>query len=155
MENWLKELLVEVDSVNEKDFIELKGEVQDGETVAGVAGDWLKRLFTLLKKTIEQGLPAEKELEKVEEGSEKYNQLRAKIYQLKNKVDILENIFWYSINHQFNLWDKRSVGIRKGYKVVWYEKKKDKRIIEATVTMAGSSRDASELVGNLLKVLFE
>lgn len=39
--------------------------------------------------------------------------------RLMKKVETLREIFWISLKDNYDLWDKSSVGIRKGWKVVW------------------------------------
>ena len=48
-------------------------------------------------------------------------QMLAKIKELKTKAELIREIFWASIKDSFGLWDKDSIGVRRGWVVVWNE----------------------------------
>lgn len=111
-------ILMDVQLVEEKGLIEPQAEPGSGDHVVGTAGPELQKLYSLAltweKAATEAILAARYSTTKVN-----LNQTAVKITQLREKAKILMEIFWISLKDAFNLWDKESVGIRKGWKVVW------------------------------------
>ena len=45
----------------------------------------------------------------------------ARATELLEKANKLRDVFWISLKDAFGLWDKPAVGVRAGWKVVWFE----------------------------------
>jgi len=117
--SWLKILSIELSSIDAKEFIEPNTEVDlRSDVVVGDADDELKRVYALTEKLQEAAARYS-----IDARFSKDNRLRSdaekKAYELRKKVEILMEIFWITLKDKFDLWDKNSVGIRKGWKVVY------------------------------------
>lgn len=117
--SWLKMLSVELSIIEPSEFAE-PGEDVDPKTdiVVGKASDDLKRIYTLTEKLQEAGARYS-----IDARFSKDNHLRSdaekKMHELKRKTETLMDIFWIILKDDFDLWDKDSVGIRKGWKVTY------------------------------------
>lgn len=116
--SWLKILSMELSGLGLHEIIEPQTEVDKSDIVAGEASDDLKRIYTLAEKLREAGARYT-----VDARFSKDNRLRAdlqrKVYELSQKVETLTQIFWITLKDDFNLWDKNSIGVRKGWKVTY------------------------------------
>ena len=117
--SWLKILPMELSSIDAKEFIEPDEKIdQRADVVVGEASDDLKRIYTLVNKLQEVGARYA-----VDARFSKDNRFRLdaekRAFELKRKVDTLLDIFWITLKDDFDLWDKDSVGIRKGWKVTY------------------------------------
>jgi len=114
MSTWVKLLPLELQEVNE--LMEPTEEIKDGEKIAGVISDELKKLYTLWKaskKSVEL-LIVELEYKKATE------QERGKIAELKTKARALEMIFWVGVCDELGLWNNVEMipSIRAGWRVI-------------------------------------
>lgn len=116
--SWLKILAMELSGLGPNEIIEPETEVDKSDVVVGEASDDLKRIYTLAEKLREAGARYT-----VDARFSKDNRLRAdlqrKVYELSQKVETLMQIFWITLKDDFNLWDKNSIGVRKGWKVAY------------------------------------
>ena len=117
--SWLKILPVELANIDANEFIEPSEEVDPkSDVVVGEASDDLKQIYTLVDKLQEAGARYA-----VDARFSKDNRFRSdaekRTYELKRKVETLLDIFWITLKDDFDLWDKDSVGIRKGWKVTY------------------------------------
>ena len=110
---WLKLLPIEFQFIT--DFAEPGADSTKYDHQVGVMNDELKRFYTYWQscaKSAEQMMldarysnPSEEDI--------------AKIRELQAKVEVLHDIFWIAIKDEFGLWIKSSVGVRRGFVVVW------------------------------------
>src|SRR3989344_3670549 len=119
--SWLKILPMELSSIDAKEFIEPDEKIdQRADVVVGEASDDLKRIYTLVNKLQEVGARYS-----IDARFSKDNRLRSdagkKAYELAKKIEVLMEIFWIALKDDFDLWDKDSVGIRKGWKVTYWK----------------------------------
>jgi hypothetical protein len=105
---------------NLDDLIEPETEVNSKDHVVGEMNADLKRLFGLARQW---GEAANEVLGKTgylfhQEHIEHHIE---KALELREKSGLLTEIFWASVKESFGLWQKPSIGLRKGWKVVWSE----------------------------------
>ena len=117
--SWLKILPMELENIDAKELDEPGEEVDPrSDVVVGEASDDLKRIYTLVNKLQEAAARYS-----IDARFSKDNRLRSdaekKTYELKRKIETLMEIFWITLKDDFDLWDKDSVGIRKGWKVTY------------------------------------
>ncbi|MBI3956755.1 MAG: hypothetical protein HY340_02090 [Candidatus Kerfeldbacteria bacterium] len=120
MNTWIQSLQAELDKVDLQGVIEPQGEIEERDHVVGQANDDLKRLYGLMmrwsKASLESVVAAQ--FAPNRELREHYTNQAT---MLGKKSEVLTEIFWITIKETFDLWQKPSVGIRKGWKVVWSE----------------------------------
>lgn len=95
-------------------------EVEENDTVVGVASDDLRRLYSLalnLKKTALQ-MAVELKFQGDTE-SLGHTQSVARLNEVTQKADAFLAVFWVVLKDEHRLWLKDCVGIRRGWKVVW------------------------------------
>ena len=117
--SWLKMLVMELSSIDVKEYFEPEDKIDcKFDVVAGEASDEIKRIYTLATKLREAGARYA-----IDVSFSRDNQLRTdakkKVHELKQKTEVLMQIFWITLKDDFDLWDKYSIGIRKGWKVVY------------------------------------
>lgn len=118
MLKWLETLNKEIEGVCVETIKESDSEIEEGETVAGDVSIDHQKLFTLTRKyhrLADKKLIAMKFAQNKEAGQEH----EAELLMAKARAEILMQIFWASLKDEFQLWDKESVGFRKGWKVTW------------------------------------
>lgn len=119
MSTWLKFLSLELGEI--ADFLEPRVEFDPREDIyVGEMIEDLKRLYTLWQnydRVADQYLLEARHAKSENEMKSAF--LKAK--ELKERADVLENIFWISLKDEFGLWDKPSIGVRRGFVVVWSE----------------------------------
>ncbi len=89
------------------------------DQIVGDAADDIRKLYVLAlhwDKTACETATAARYLAREDQPE----QLR-KVAELQRKSEILMDILWVSLKDSFGLWDKPAVGLRKGWKIVWYE----------------------------------
>ena len=117
--SWLKILPMELANIDAGEFSEPDDEVDPkSDIVVGEASDDLKRIYTLSERLREAGARYS-----IDARFSKDNRLRSdagkKAYELAKKIEVLKEIFWITLKDDFDLWNKDSVGIRKGWKVTY------------------------------------
>ena len=115
---YIKELSEELGSITPEQLAEPDGEFEPDDSAIGEASDEIKRIYTLKQNTAELGIIGYSKELRLQE-CKKLDELK----RLARKVEILDNLLWVSINKEFNLWGKSSVGIRKGFIIVWRDRK--------------------------------
>ncbi|MBI2594917.1 MAG: hypothetical protein HYW38_01505 [Candidatus Colwellbacteria bacterium] len=118
---WLDLLSLELESISPEEVIEPESEVDDErDRPAGTADDDLRRLYTKwqqLREVAERtGLDARYTRDVVAREA-----AIARALELFQKSEIVREIFWACVKDSFSLWGKDSVGVRKGWIVVWTE----------------------------------
>lgn len=120
MSRWMSAVLKELEGLNQKGLLEPKTEVGPTDHVVGEANVEIRKLYGLAMQTsrrsAESIVSAQYDINR-----ETQEHHAAKAVELRKKAELLMEIFWVSIKDQFDLWQKPSVGIRKGWKVVWSE----------------------------------
>lgn len=117
--SWLKILPVELSAIEPGEFAEPGEEIDPkADVVVGEASNDLRRIYTLTEKLQEAGARYS-----IDARFSKDNRLRSdaekKMHELKRKTEVLMEIFWIILKDDFDLWNKDSVGIRKGWKVTY------------------------------------
>jgi hypothetical protein len=120
MTTWLDIIKMELENLDLEGLLEPTTEVGAKDHVVGEADTDLKRLYGLAMqwdKTAIESLVAARYVNNREHQEHHVE----KATELHKKSELLMEIFWASIKDSFDLWQKPSVGIRKGWKVVWSE----------------------------------
>ncbi len=119
---WLDEIRAELDGFAPESLesFEPQTEAGKGEHVVGELTDDLKKLLSLVVRYRIKGREAFAVLihSAFKEGAA-YEENLLKYVVLSEKARVLKEIFNISINSAFNLWQKPTFGVRKGWKVVW------------------------------------
>lgn len=116
MSTFLKLLPLELQDI--QNYIEPRQKKMEGDHVVGVMSDDLKKLWTLCQQYAESSAKAEA---KLRFGSGVEEELGGKVNELSEKAKVLRDIFFIAVCDEFELWDKKSTGVRKGFEVVWTE----------------------------------
>ncbi len=116
MSTWLGLLPLDIQDVN--DLIEPTDEIKEGETVAGVMSDELKKILTLCRSLKKSAELLTVEL-KYTKGSDPE---RTRIAELMTKATVLEMIFWIGVRDELQLWDQREhLALRVGWQMVKFK----------------------------------
>lgn len=125
---WLKLLPLELSQIEEKDFIEPPDELEPNDKTpderinqAGEMSIDERRLYTLWK-TVEK---SSFQLMLDSRYSKPNDEVSEKIHEIKSKAETLGDLFWITIRDGHRIWRPCSIGVRRGYKVVWYMPKDD------------------------------
>lgn len=116
MTTWLKLLPLEVDSI--KSVIDTPLEVGPKDHAVGVLSNYLQKLLTLWRLTDRATEQCQIDM-KYSTDKDEREKLHAKFHELRDKAEAVSNIFWIAVRDDFDLWGKESVGIRKGFTIVW------------------------------------
>jgi hypothetical protein len=135
---WIKE---EIAKIKEKDYIEPSNKIDLlVDHPVGVMDDSLKGLFTLWKRTeMDITKVAKKALKAiydfpisfspdqkaVEELQKELEDIGIEASLIQGRAIALEEVFWVSLRDQFPEARGKSLGIRKGFQVVWNEDKRE------------------------------
>lgn len=121
MRPFLQLLPLELSQV--KDFIDPESELESGDHVVGVMTDDQKALYTRGRYLAKESMEA---LAALALGGGQVEEKLAKSRELRDKSQLLNHLFWITVQDHFDLWDK-SVGARKGFQIVWMEEKEKSR----------------------------
>lgn len=116
---FLQMLNLELQALGPDDYYEPDFEINPSDNQVGTMSENLVRLYSLLKST--QKLAAEKGLQ-INFGrllDDQKKELVVKYKELGEKADLLGMLFWVELKEEHKLWDKPSVGVRKGRIVIW------------------------------------
>ena len=111
---------MELENLSFEGTIEPNAELEPKDHVVGRADMEVRKLYSLAMqwdKVANETMLAARYLS----DRAKQQEAVAKAVELHAKKEILLNIFWASLKDAFGLWDKPSVGIRRGWQVVWSE----------------------------------
>jgi len=116
---WFRLLPSELNGIQDEDYWDPEIECDTRtDNLVGVMSDVLKQLFTLYRRLDE--LAARTKLDaRYSRNIDDAKQNAFRAIEFKTKADALSEILWISIRDEFNLWDKPSIGLRRGFKVVW------------------------------------
>ncbi len=116
MSTWFKLLPLELQEVDE--LIEPLEEIKEGETVAGVVSDGLKKLWTLSRASRKAADLLEVELRYSPTPTEE----RAKATELMAKARAMEMIFWIGVIDELQLWGhSEQCALRAGWQIVEFK----------------------------------
>ena len=115
MSTWLKLLPLEIKEVN--DLGEPDTEVNIHDHIVGELSNDLRKLYTMWKKTTE--VAARTKVDLLFSNSKHKEELDRRFSELSSKSEALREIFWIGVHDEHDLWSKDSVGVRRGWKVVW------------------------------------
>ena len=120
MSNWLKLLPTELSLVD--NFVEPEDDMQSNDNYVGDMTTELKKLYTLWKRLSE--VAARSKVDYEFSNASTKEALLAKWAELREKAKTLRYIFWVCVQDEFpELWSRESIGVRRGFKVVWSEEK--------------------------------
>lgn len=139
MATWLESILAELKGVSntQTSFAEPEEEPGPRDHAVGVADEDLRKLFFLVKQYRKRTLEIAATLVVC---SAKEREVQTKEAQRFNtQADTLKDVFWVSTRAAFpELWDKPSIGIRKGWKVVWSDPEEHSLGILGAILGAGA-----------------
>lgn len=117
MSTWIKLLPLEINEIKPDDYIEPAFPLEKRDHEVGAMTDELKKLYTLWRLVEKEAAQTyiEFKYSKTHDDS-----ILMKSVELRDKSEILKELFWVSLKDEFKLWAK-DVGVRKGYIVVWFE----------------------------------
>ena len=116
MSTWLKLLPLDIQDVNV--LIEPTDEIKEGETVAGVVSDELKKVWTLCRSLKKRAEILAVELKYIKASDPE----RARLGELMTKGRALELIFWIGVLDELQLWSHpEQHGLRMGWQVVEFK----------------------------------
>jgi len=118
MSTWLKLLPLEIQSVDT--LIEPTEEVKEGETVAGVVSDGLKKLWTLSSAGKKAAALLEVELRYTPSAGPEE---RGRMTEQASKANAMEMIFWIGAMDELQLWGHpEACALRVGWQVVEFKR---------------------------------
>lgn len=116
--NFLNEVLR---GLNDVELFESVNTVSEGEhLVAEEVDDRLKRLYSLSMQWGRQSEEALVAARYTQDGTRK-EELSQNALALRAKGALAREIFWVDLKDAYSLWGKDNVGIRQGWKVVWFD----------------------------------
>ena len=116
--SYRKELCDELDNIGPGQLVEPSGEIGPNDNIAGLASVEIKKICTLRANTAKAGRELVKRMI-LSNNFEEAAKLREEITRIEQKCDLLDSLLWLTVRDEFKLWGKRSVGIKKGFVVVW------------------------------------
>lgn len=121
MSTWLETLQTEIqDELKSVHLMEPNTDLGADDRIVGDMDEQLRGVYSLamrwMKTAADNATAAQFETNK-----ERQELLSEQAQRLAKKSKILLDIFWISIKEQFDLWEKPSIGVRRGCKVVWSE----------------------------------
>lgn len=123
MGTWLETIQKELETMDPKSMLEPNADVELNEHIVGQADDSLRRLYALFLRFAKTAKESAVAAEFVNESERQEHYLeQAGIHTAR--ASALREIFWISLKDAFDLWQKPNVGIRRGWKVVWFESKR-------------------------------
>ncbi len=123
MLEWLKKIFNDLNMVTEQmvNSAEPDEEVGPEEYVIGTLGLDLRKFFFVFRRycdlLVERATPLSADSPK---------KLKEEILCFKMQTDVLKDVFWSSCRYHFpELRDKMSIGLRRGWKIVWVKRELD------------------------------
>jgi len=113
-----------------------QGKIEDGDNVVGVLNEKHKKLWALRERWIEKGKKICEQNKinlaflEVTESLENKNSddIVDRLAELSKLIEIVNEILWFEIRKDFNIWTKPFIAVRKCWKVVW--RKEEENILE-------------------------
>lgn len=118
MSNWIDVIKMEIEMINAGELLEPYAEASSDDHVVGDLDDDLKKIYTLALRWDKAAIEMLVSARYVNDDMRRKQDLE-KASELRRKSELLMDIFWVSIKDSFELWKNPSIGIRKGWKVVW------------------------------------
>lgn len=124
MGTFWKLLSLELSSLDQNDFFEPDAELEQDDQIVGDLSEELIRLYTMWRLLEKQAAERMIEAKYGRLSDEQKWEMVCKGKELHIKAELLSELFWIEVKDEHHLWDKSSIGVRKGRKVVWFEEKK-------------------------------
>lgn len=117
MSTWMYKVFKEIEAINPENLIEPNMEVQPEDHEAGEIDPDLRKLYGYATSILKEALQTRVEAKFLsgDEAQSKFIEAAEK----QEKCKALMSIFWISAKDAFGLWNKESIGVRKGWKIVW------------------------------------
>jgi hypothetical protein len=120
MADWLTRITAEIDGVTNYEHGEPEPEAAQAEHEVGVLPERMRKLWFLVGNYRAQTAQALASAMALRGDARKEKVAEAE--QLDLKGGVLKDLFWVWCRDEFPvLWPKESIGVRKGWKVVWME----------------------------------
>jgi len=120
MLTWLYSIRLELENMGNDQLIEPPGDMQPDDNLVDQAGLEIRKLYTL-SMLLEKAAAEAQIAARYDPDSQKRSQSEEKIYELTQKAKVVRDIFWITLRDEYGLWSKDSIGVRKGWQVVWNE----------------------------------
>lgn len=149
MAQWLETILAEINGVSEaqENSAEPEEEGCQHEHAVGIADSNLRKTFFLFKQYTRRSRELAAALSVC--GKSEREQLVTEYRRFDQQADALKEIFWVSCRAAFpELWDKPSIGVRKGWKVIWSEHGTSQEALGILGALVGSGA-LDEMFGGL------
>lgn len=114
-------LSLELNSLDQNDFFEPDAEFEPDDQIVGDLSEELIRLYTMWRLLEKQAIERMTEAKYGRLPGEQKREMICKGKELHKKAELLRELFWIEVKDEHHLWDKSSIGVRKGRKVVWFE----------------------------------
>lgn len=131
MNTFLRLLPMELSTISEEDYITPSEELgfEPRDHYVGKATESMKQMYTLYLRK-EQAAEEAKLKIRFARGVGEGQSLQSQYAESKAKARVLRLLFWITIQDEFDLWDKQSVGIRSNWDVVWTDPDPDPDIAD-------------------------
>lgn len=117
--SWLEVVRQDLEQIGEGDLIGPQAEAEEDEEVLGEASPYLRRLWTLATMMQKKAALAEVEMMFCSVPTPtRIEELRAQVWELTGKAQVLKRFFWIEVNDEFNTWNRLTLGIRRNWVVV-------------------------------------
>ena len=124
---WIIEVVEGLQSIPLEECEDPDGKLEEGDNIVGEMSDGLRRMYTYMTRF---GSWMKKEAEKFDVSGRKPKTLAdlddaiQKVSDMANRYKLISEIFWECVREEFSeLRSRRSIGVRRGNKVVWSEEK--------------------------------
>jgi len=119
---WMDLVKIEMENLAADQLIEPDALIEGGDHVVGELDMAMRRLYTLGLLYVKETVDTTGHL--VVAQSNARTELESRAIEYQRKAELLRGLFWLSLNDQFELWTRPSVGVRRGWKVVWSDVEK-------------------------------
>lgn len=126
MADWLALLRVELENLDREALIEPIAELEPNDNVVGEASMELRRIHTLANQFKQNAARTLLEVQLARDGKT-YQEMFKRFCELDTKAEILRGIFWAGVKDEHQLWDKESIGIRRGWQITWSSEKGERQ----------------------------
>ena len=111
--------LIPMELADIHDYQEPARDLAPEDQIVGEMSTDLKKLFTLSLAYARKTAEAKVELAFGKPSEDLHSVGR--VSELEEKTKVITSVFWIAVKDELGLWDKESIGIRKGFRVVWNE----------------------------------
>ena len=116
---WVDMVKMEAENLPAEDMIEPQRELENCEHVVGeLDHQELKKYFTLAMRWNREAADCVKGAAEISDAQAREEELTIAA-ELHKKSQMIFDISWTSLKDEYRLWDKDSIGIRRGWRVIY------------------------------------